>query len=61
MSARNKVSKPVGSEPDELELQVAQALFDLENNAADLKADLRPLQFVAAKEVGFIRYLSRAE
>lgn len=51
MSARNKVIKPEGVQPDELELHVAQAIFDLENNVAELKADLRPLQFTAAKEV----------
>jgi small subunit ribosomal protein S7e len=51
MSARSKIHKPIGATPDDLELQVAQALFDLENNSPDLKADLRPLQFAAAKEV----------
>ena len=52
MSARAKIIKPAGVNPDELEMQVAQAVFDLENGSADLKADLRPLQFTAAKEVG---------
>ncbi|KAL2919325.1 ribosomal protein S7A [Polyrhizophydium stewartii] len=51
MSARSKIIKPAGVQPDELELQVAQNLFDLENNTAELKADLRGLQFTAAKEV----------
>lgn len=37
--------------PDEIELTVAQALLDLENNVADLKAELRPLQISAAREV----------
>ncbi|KAI9146041.1 ribosomal protein S7e [Paraphysoderma sedebokerense] len=50
-SARNKIAKPLGAQPDELELQVAQAIFDLESNSQELKADLRPLQFTAAKEV----------
>ncbi|KAJ3116532.1 40S ribosomal protein [Phlyctochytrium bullatum] len=51
MSARTKVVKPLGQEPDELELQVAQNIFDLEQNAPELKADLRGLQFNAAKEI----------
>jgi small subunit ribosomal protein S7e len=51
VSARNKIIKPVGVQPTELEMQVAQALFDLEVNVAELKADLRLLQFNAAKEV----------
>lgn len=37
--------------PDEIEITVAQALLDLENNVADLKSDLRPLQISAAREV----------
>lgn len=51
MSARSKILKPVGVNPDELELQVAQNILDLEHNAKELKADLRGLQFTAAKEV----------
>lgn len=39
------------SAPDATELLVAQALLDLENNVADLKAELRPLQISAAREV----------
>ncbi|KAI3657093.1 hypothetical protein MP638_005787 [Amoeboaphelidium occidentale] len=50
MSARTKIIKPAGVEPTELELQVAQAMLDLENNAPDMKADLRPLQISAVKE-----------
>jgi len=34
-----------------LELQIAQSFLDLENNTADLKAALRPLQFQSAKEL----------
>jgi len=49
MSAANKIAK-VGS-PDETELSVAQALYDLENSVADLKKELRPLQFNSAREV----------
>lgn len=37
--------------PDETELNVAQAIVDLENNVPELKADLRPLQISAAREV----------
>lgn len=37
--------------PDEIELQVAQAILDLETNVPDLKAELRPLQISAAREV----------
>ncbi|KAI8848865.1 ribosomal protein S7e [Chytridium lagenaria] len=48
MSARAKIVKPVGQEPDELELQVAQNIFDLEQNVAELKADLRGLQSMLA-------------
>ena len=48
MSARAKITK---ADPDALELSVAQALFDLETSSAEMKADLRPLQFSAAKEV----------
>lgn len=48
MSLRLKLLK---AEPDQLEIAVAQALIDLENNVAELKADLRPLQLSAVKEV----------
>ncbi|TPX70606.1 hypothetical protein SpCBS45565_g01592 [Spizellomyces sp. 'palustris'] len=51
MSARSKIVKPAGQEPDELELQVAQNIYELEQNVAELKEDLRGLQFVSAKEV----------
>ena len=37
--------------PDATELLVAQAILDLENGVADLKAELRPLQISAAREV----------
>lgn len=48
---RQKILKPVGQEPDELELQVAQNLHDLERNVAELKVELRGLQISGAKEV----------
>ncbi|RKP05918.1 40S ribosomal protein S7 [Thamnocephalis sphaerospora] len=52
MSVANKIAKPAGAAPaTEVELQVAQALFDLESNVAELKKELRPLQISAAKEV----------
>ncbi|ORX88371.1 hypothetical protein K493DRAFT_411044 [Basidiobolus meristosporus CBS 931.73] len=51
MSASNKIVKPAGAAPDETELMVAQALFDLENNVPELKKELRPVQISAAKEV----------
>ncbi|KAI8900592.1 ribosomal protein S7e [Globomyces pollinis-pini] len=51
MSARTKIIKPAGVQPDELELQLAQNIFDLEHNVAELKSDLRGLQFTSAKEI----------
>ncbi|KAK9475913.1 ribosomal protein S7e [Lipomyces japonicus] len=48
MSALLKITT---TSPSDLELSVAQAFYDLETSVADLKADLRPLQFAAAKEV----------
>lgn len=51
--ALNKIAPngPSRQNPSELEQQIAQALYDLETNTADLKAALRPLQFVSAREV----------
>ena len=51
MAARNKIIKPAGQEPDALELEIAQYLADMEKNVAELQADLKGLQFTAAKEV----------
>jgi small subunit ribosomal protein S7e len=48
--AEHKILKPEGMSVDELEQQVAQALYDLENNVPELKRDLKPLQFKEAKE-----------
>ncbi|UKZ51293.1 40S ribosomal protein S7 [Trichoderma virens] len=42
---------PRGKTPSELEQNIAQALFDLETNTADLKVALRPLQIVSAREI----------
>jgi small subunit ribosomal protein S7e len=50
--ASHKIAKPAGAAPaDEVELSVAQALLDLENNVPELKKELRPLQISSAKEV----------
>ncbi|CAG8596802.1 11038_t:CDS:2 [Paraglomus brasilianum] len=48
--AENKIAKPAGMPTDELEHQLAQALYDLENNVTDFRKDLKPLQFKEAKE-----------
>jgi small subunit ribosomal protein S7e len=45
-----KIKKTKG-EPDEIEKKIAQAIFDIEVNNKDLKTDLQPIYFVAAKEV----------
>ncbi len=47
---RAKIVKPAGVEPEELEVQVATYLSELEQNQ-ELKQDLRGLQINAAKEV----------
>jgi small subunit ribosomal protein S7e len=53
MSALNKIAanSPSRQTPSELEVSIAGALYDLESNTPDLKAALRPLQFVNAREV----------
>eukprot|EP00274_Cyanoptyche_gloeocystis_P005586 CAMPEP_0196654232 /NCGR_PEP_ID=MMETSP1086-20130531/3913_1 /TAXON_ID=77921 /ORGANISM="Cyanoptyche gloeocystis , Strain SAG4.97" /LENGTH=196 /DNA_ID=CAMNT_0041985867 /DNA_START=55 /DNA_END=645 /DNA_ORIENTATION=+ len=51
LTSRKKIIKEKGATPDEFEESVAQALFDLEVGANDLKADLRDLFIVSAKEV----------
>lgn len=55
MAAINKiaVNSPSRQNPSELESAIGGALFDLESNTQDLKATLRPLQFVSAREVRF--------
>lgn len=50
-SARKKIAKDKGAEPDDFEDSVAQAIFDLEATNSELKADLRDLYITAAKEV----------
>ena len=56
MAAINKIAinSPSRQNPSELETAIAGALFDLESNTQDLKATLRPLQFVSAREVRMI-------
>jgi len=54
MSLQHKIFRTANAPttpPDETEEKVAQALYDLENNVPDLKAELRPLQISAAREV----------
>jgi small subunit ribosomal protein S7e len=50
-TAKKKIVKEAGQEITEVEEQVAQALFDLEVNSNELKADLKDLTFSSAKEV----------
>jgi small subunit ribosomal protein S7e len=50
-TARRKIQKEKNAEPTEFELQVAQALFDLEVNATELKADLKELFISGARQV----------
>lgn len=56
MASLNKIAanSPSRQSPSELETSIANALYDLENNTQDLKASLRPLQFVSAREVGLV-------
>ena len=51
--ALNKIAatSPSRQSPSELETSIANALYDLETNIADMKGALRPLQFVSAREV----------
>ena len=54
MSVQHKILRTANApttNPDETETSVAQALIDLENNVPELKAELRPLQISAAREV----------
>lgn len=53
MSATIKIAhnSPSRAKPSELETSIAQAMYDLETQVADLKAPLRPLQFHSAREV----------
>jgi len=51
MFAHKKIVKEKGQEPDSFEVDVAQAICDLEANSNDLKAELRELYINSAKEV----------
>ena len=51
MFAHKKIVKEKGAEPEPFEVDVAQAICDLEANSNDLKPELRELYIVSAKEV----------
>lgn len=55
MAALNKIAptSPSRQHPNETETSIANALYDLESNIADMKSALRPLQFVSAREVSW--------
>ena len=57
MASINKIApnSPSKASPSELETSIASALYDLETGTPDLKAALRPLQFVSAREVRCLR------
>jgi len=50
MLTNAKIIKSGGSEPDQFEISVSQALFELEVNS-DLKSQLRELHITRAKEI----------
>ncbi|BDA49483.1 40S ribosomal protein S7 [Coccomyxa sp. Obi] len=50
-TARKKIAKEKGAEPDDFEESVAQALFDLEATNQELKGDLRDLYITGAAEI----------
>lgn len=58
MAPQNKIApnSPSRQSPSELETSLANALTDLETNTQDLKASLRPLQFVSAREVRIMMF-----
>jgi len=51
--ALNKIApnSPSRAKPSEIETSIATALYELETNIPDMKAALRPLQFVSAREI----------
>ena len=52
-AALNKIAatSPSRQNPSEVETSIANALYELETNIPDMRAALRPLQFVSAREV----------
>lgn len=52
-AALNKIApnSPSRAKPNEVETSIATALHDLETNIPDMRAPLRPLTFVSAREV----------
>jgi len=50
-TGRTKIKKEGNAKPDATEEAVAQAIYDLELNNADFKADLRSLYIVGAKQL----------
>jgi small subunit ribosomal protein S7e len=44
-------SSPSQANPSETDIAIATALYDLETNISDMKAALRPLQFITSREV----------
>ncbi|KXT17925.1 hypothetical protein AC579_5893 [Pseudocercospora musae] len=58
--ALNKIApnSPSRAKPNEIESNIATALYELETNIPDMKAALRPLQFVSARENACCRPIS---
>ncbi|XP_071723739.1 small ribosomal subunit protein eS7z-like [Rutidosis leptorrhynchoides] len=50
-SAANKIHKDKNAEPNEFEVSVAQAFFDLENSNQDLKSELKDLFINSAAQI----------
>jgi len=50
-TARKKISKPAGVAITPIEEEVAKAIFDLEQGAAELKSELKDLSIAAAHEI----------
>lgn len=44
-------NSPSRQKPSEVEVNIANALYDLETNIPDMRSALRPLNFVSAREV----------
>ncbi|GAB7365494.1 hypothetical protein MBLNU230_g6567t1 [Neophaeotheca triangularis] len=51
--ALNKIApnSPSRQKPSEIEVNLANALYELETNIPDMRAALRPLQFMSAREI----------